>query len=61
MRSQKILPSQMSDDALLDLVAFAKRLDQPDSCRPLGALTERRNKPRPPETLHIAWYGAHIQ
>ena len=47
VRGEKILASEMGDDALLDLVPFPIRLHQSDrrySWWPLGALTERRNK-----------------
>jgi hypothetical protein len=45
----------MSDDALLDLVAFAKRLDQPEILVPtVGCLDGAKEQATPSETLHIS-------
>jgi len=55
VRSQKILPPQMSDDPLLDLVAFAKRLDQPEILVPtIGCLDGAKEQATPSVSLLLA-------
>ena len=64
MRSQKILPSQMSDDALLDLVAFAKRLDQPEILvPPIGCLDGAKEQATPSRdtTYSVVWCAYSIE
>ena len=57
MRGEKILAPEMGDDSLLDLVADAKGLDQPEVLvLAVGGLDGAKEQGGPPMTLHIHDY-----